>query len=120
MDYTIIRINNARFYGFHGDHEYERQFGNQFEVDIEMKCDLTELDDTDKLSKTVDYLAVYNTVKEIFQKYKFYLLETVNMKICRTLLDKFPLIREIKVNVRKPNAPLGIIDSVEVTNTLRR
>jgi dihydroneopterin aldolase len=117
---TRIRINNAKFYAFHGDHEYERQFGNQFEVDIEMDCDLTELDETDKLSKTVDYLAVYNVVKEIFHREKFYLLETVSSKICRTVIDKFPPVQNVKVSVRKPNAPLGIIDSVEVTNELKR
>lgn len=117
---TKIRINNARFYAFHGDHEYERQFGNQFEVDIEMDCDLKELDETDKLSKTVDYLAVYNEVKEIFHKDKFYLLETISSRICRTILGKFPPVQKVKVSVRKPNAPLGIIDSVEVTNELKR
>ncbi|HPS64338.1 MAG TPA: dihydroneopterin aldolase [Ignavibacteria bacterium] len=117
---TVIKINNAKFYAYHGDLEYERQYGNQFEVDIEMNCDLTLLDNLDKLTKTVDYLAVYNTVRDIFNKNKFYLIETVNKKICDVLLERFPLIQEIKVSVRKPNAPLGIIDSVEVVNQIKR
>lgn len=117
---TIIKINNAKFYAYHGDLEYERQYGNQFEVDIEMVCDLTSLDNLDKLNRTVDYLAVYNTVRDIFNKNKFYLIETVNKKICETLLEKFSLIQEITVKVRKPNAPLGIIDSVEVINSIKR
>ena len=117
---TTIKINNAKFYAYHGDLEYERQYGNQFEVDIEMNCDLTTLDNLDKLTKTVDYLAVYNTVRDIFNKNKFYLIETVNNKICDVLLEKFPLIQEVKVSVRKPNAPLGIIDSVEVINHKKR
>ena len=117
---TTIKINNAKFYAYHGDLEYERQYGNQFEVDIEMDCDLTTLDNQNKLTNTVDYLAVYNTVRDIFNKNKFYLIETVNNKICDVLLEKFPLIQEVKVSVRKPNAPLGIIDSVEVINHKKR
>jgi dihydroneopterin aldolase len=117
---TTIKINNAKFYGFHGDMEYEREFGNQFEVDVEMLCDLSGLDGTDKLSKTVDYLAVYNEVKEVFHHKKFYLIETLNLAICEKILKKFSQVTKIKVSVRKRNAPLGIIDSVEVTNEVSR
>jgi len=117
---TKIKINNAKFYGFHDDMEYEREFGNQFEVDVEMDCDLSNLDGSDKLSKTVDYLAVYNTVKEVFHHKKFYLIETLNLAICNVVLEKFNQVKKVRVSVRKRNAPLGIIDSVEVTNELSR
>ena len=30
------------------------------------------------------------------------------------ILDKFPLVNSVEVRIRKPNAPLGIIDSVEI------
>jgi len=117
---TTIRINNAKFYAFHGDLEYERKYGNQFEVDIEMECDLTELNHTDKLSKTIDYLSVYNLVSDIFSSQKFHLIETVNLKICELILENFKQVNKVKVSVRKPNAPLGIIDSVEVINTMEK
>lgn len=117
---TTIKINNAKFYGFHGDMEHEREFGNQFEVDVEMLCDLSNLDGTDKLSRTVDYLSVYNELKEVFHHKKFYLIETLNLAICNMILEKFPPVKKVKVSVRKRNAPLGIIDSVEVTNEVSR
>ena len=120
MKLTTIRINNAKFYAYHGDHEYEREFGNQFEVDIEMQCYLQELEHSDKLVNTVDYLLVYKSVRELFQNSKFYLVETVNMKICEMILEKFSQVMKIKCAVRKKNAPLGIIDSVEVVNELER
>ncbi|MGB9696098.1 MAG: dihydroneopterin aldolase [Ignavibacteria bacterium] len=120
MKYTVIKINNAKFYAYHGDLEYEKKYGNQFEVDVKLKCDLSELKDTDKLSNTVDYLAVYNLLSEIFSSEKFNLLETLNRKICKAILDKFEQVEEVEVRVRKPNAPLGIIDSIEVVNKLKR
>lgn len=120
MKETVIKINNAKFFAYHGDLEHEKVFGNQFEVDIEMHCDLTELNHTDRLNKTVNYLAVYNMVKELFGKEKFNLIETANLKICEEIIAHFPLVQKVVVKVRKPNAPLGIIDSVEIINELSR
>jgi len=120
LDQTIIKINNAKFFAYHGDLEHEKVFGNQFEVDIEMLCDLKELNHSDKLSKTVNYLAVYNLLKEIFSREKFNLIETANIKVCEAIIEHFPLVNKVTVKVRKPNAPLGIIDSVEIINELER
>ncbi len=120
MKYTVIKINNAKFFAYHGDLEHEKVFGNQFEVDIEMHCDLKELNHSDKLSRTVNYLAVYNLVKEMFGKEKFNLIETANIKVCEAIIGNFPLVSKVIVKVRKPNAPLGIIDSVEIINELER
>ncbi len=120
MEQTIIKINNAKFFAYHGDLEHEKVFGNQFEVDIEMLCDLKELNHSDKLSKTVNYLAVYNLLKDIFSREKFNLIETANIKVCEAIIEHFPLVNKVTVKVRKPNAPLGIIDSVEIINELER
>lgn len=117
---TTIRINNARFYAYHGVLDYEKQYGNEFEVDIEMKCDITSLGNSDDLKKTVDYLSVYKFTEKIFNERKYNLIETVNQNICRGILENFPMVNSVKVKIRKPNAPLGIIDSVEVENKLKR
>ncbi|MBK8984193.1 MAG: dihydroneopterin aldolase [Ignavibacteria bacterium] len=111
---TKIRINNAKFYSYHGVLDYEKEFGNEFEVDIEMECDLTGLSLSDDLNKTVNYLDVYNSVRSVFNEKKYHLIETVNYSICNMILEKYPLVNSVEVKIRKPNAPLGIIDSVEI------
>lgn len=116
---TTIRINNAEFYAYHGVLEYEKVHGNKFRLDIEMQCDLSSLKDDD-LSETVDYLAVYNTVKDVFNERKYNLIETVNNKIGEAILEKFSKVQSVKVSIRKPNAPLGLIESVEITKTFER
>ena len=117
---TKIKINNAKFYSFHGVLDYEKQYGTEFEIDVEMKCDLGSLKDSDDLKKTVDYSAVYKLTEKIFTEKNFNLLETVNQNICKGILDNFPLVKSVKVSIKKPKAPLGIIDSVEVINTMKR
>ncbi len=112
---TIIRINNVLFYAYHGVLEYEKEYGNQFEVDIEMECDTDEEKlNQDKLESTVNYLEVYNLIKELFHKEKFNLIETINSRIGNAILENFSLVSAVEVSIRKPNAPLGIIDSVEI------
>jgi dihydroneopterin aldolase len=85
--------------------DYEKEHGNEFEIDIEMKCDLNSLGNSDDLKKTVDYLAVYKLIEKIFTGKKY---------------ENYPLVKSVRVSIRKPNAPLGIIDSVEVINEVTR
>ena len=115
---TIIRINNAKFFAYHGVLEYERKYGNQFEVDIEMECDIDGI--SDDLNDTVDYLSVYNEVKENFEKRTSNLIETANREIGELILNKFEKVMKVTVSIRKPNASLGIIDSVEIEKTYER
>jgi len=117
---TKIRINNAKFYSFHGVFEYEKEYGSEFEIDVEMKCDLSSLKDSDDLKMTVDYSAVYKLTEKIFTEKKFNLIETVNENICKGILNNFPLVKSVKVSIKKPKAPLGIIDSVEVITKMKR
>lgn len=120
MTKTKICINNAKFFGYHGVLEYEKEFGNEFEVDIKMICNIESLQENDNLELTVDYLKVYNHVKEIFLGNKFNLIETANQIIGNSILKNFDKVESVKVSIRKPNAPLGIIDSVEVTSEYKR
>lgn len=117
---TVIKINNAKFYFYHGVHDYEKQYGNEFEIDIKVKCDLKDLKDSDDLTKTVDYSSVYKIVEKVFTGKKYNLIESVNQDICKAIIDNFPLVKYVKVKIRKPNAPIGLIDSVEIINKLKR
>ena len=120
LKYTTISINNARFYGYHGIHDYEKKYGSEFEVDIEMECDLIDLKDSDDLNKTVDYVSVYSLVKDIFSSFKFSLLETLAKRICDEILSKYLKVKSVKVNIRKRGSSLGKVDSVEIVNFEKR
>ncbi|MCH7878792.1 MAG: dihydroneopterin aldolase [candidate division Zixibacteria bacterium] len=60
-----IRLMNMSFYGFHGVTAAEKETGRRFEVDCELKIDVAEPGQTDMLSDTVDYTAVYKSIEKI-------------------------------------------------------
>ncbi len=110
----IIRLNNMIFYAHHGYYLAERELGQKFEVDMELQCDLSRAIQTDSLTDTVNFEAVYLTVRDIFNGYKFTLLETLADRIATRILEKFP-VETVRLKVRKPHVPVnGFLDNVEV------
>jgi dihydroneopterin aldolase len=60
-----IRLRNMLLYGCHGVTPAERAVGRPFEVDVELAVDLSPAAGTDDLGATIDYAAVYETVKRV-------------------------------------------------------
>jgi len=111
----FIRLHNAVFYGYHGNHHEERYLGGRFHIDVEMETDVTAASVSDNLEQTVNYEAVYNLIQDIVTKQTFKLIETVGKRIADGILDAFVEVRGVTVRVRKPGAPVkGVIDYVEV------
>ncbi len=110
----VIRLNNMIFYAHHGYYQAERELGQKFEVDVEMECDLSAAMKSDNLSDTINYKTVYQRVSEIFNNYKFNLLESLADRITEEILELYP-IHSIRIRVRKPQVSLnGFLDNVEV------
>ncbi len=111
---NIIRINNATFYAYHGALQEEQIIGGKFEIDVEMETDFSAAAYNDDLKKTIDYDSVYKYIGEIVNDKKFYLIETLSVKIADSLLKKYGLIESVLVKVRKRSVPIGgVIDFVE-------
>jgi dihydroneopterin aldolase len=110
----IIKLSNIVFYAHHGYYKAERELGQRFEMDIEVECDLRQAADTDDLSKTIDYREVYSLAKDVFENYKFKLLETVAERIAEQILKSFNVMT-VLIRVRKPHVPLkGFLDHIEL------
>ena len=117
-NYTIIRLKNARFYAHHGVLDAERSNGGLFEIDAELTCDILEAEVEDNLKKTVDYEKVYAFVKEVVSSKKFYLIESLASRICKSIITNFQVVKKVTVKVRKPSPPLGgVVEFVEVEHT---
>ena len=110
----IIRLTKMIFYAHHGFYEAERELGQKFEVDIELEYDLSRAAREDDLTKTIDYTAVYKITKNIFENYKFKLIETAAERIAEKILQ-LPGVPAVRVAVRKPHAQVnGLLDHVEI------
>lgn len=111
-----ITLRNMHFYGHHGVEAAERDLGGRFSFDVELVRDLTRAGETDDLSDTIDYKAVYDLVARI-QRQGFCLLEALALNVARGILDAFD-VDEVTVRARKQSVPLGgLIDWVEVEVT---
>jgi len=118
MNYTIIRIKNARFYAHHGVLDTERMSGGLFEIDAEMTCDVTEAEAEDNLKKTLDYEKAYNFIKEVVSSEKFFLIEALAYRIALKIISNFDVVQKVVIKVRKPSPPLGgLTEYVEVEHS---
>jgi len=110
----VIRLNRMVFYGYHGVSAPEKETGRRFEVDCELEADLAAPGKSDQLTDTVDYVAVYNTVRGIVEGKAFSLIEKLALAIADKLLDSFPVYR-VTIRVRKMIPPIpGNIDHIEI------
>ncbi|MDD3806750.1 MAG: dihydroneopterin aldolase [Candidatus Marinimicrobia bacterium] len=114
----IIRLKNMVFYGFHGVEAYEKEWGGRFEVDVDLVCDLKEAIETDKLTDTINYEAIYHLIYQLVTTKKYYLIEALAGQICKSVKERYPKIKQVTTRVRKPNVPIkGVLDTVEVEIT---
>lgn len=112
---SVIRLQNAVFYAYHGVLSDEQNLGGKFQVDVELHCDLSRGAKSDSLKETVDYERVYDCIRGIVVGHKFLLLERLGSEIANGILSQFSKVKRVLVRVRKPGAAVkGVIDHVEV------
>ncbi len=109
-----IVLRGAQFHGRHGVSDEERIVGGRIIVDVELEYDLTRAGESDRLSDTVNYSAVFKMIQAQVELENFHLLEALAHKIADTLLTHFPL-DAVTVYVRKQPPPIkGVIESAGV------
>ncbi len=112
---ATITIEGMQFFSYHGHFEEESVIGTKFLLDLYLETDTSKAEQTDELDDTVNYLAVYQVVKEHMNQ-KSYLIEHVARRILDAVMEHFPEIESAKLKFRKLNPPLGgQMDSVSIT-----
>lgn len=101
-----IYINNLEFIGFHGVFPEEKKLGQKFLVSLELIVDTREAGKTGDLTKSVHYGLVTQDVERVFLEKSIDLIETCAENIAEMVLKKYELVKEVKVTVKKPWAPL--------------
>jgi dihydroneopterin aldolase len=112
---NIIRLKKVSFYAYHGVFQQEKDMGGKFEADIDIYTDFSHAALKDKLGSTIDYEKVYKTIIGISESKKYFLIETLAVKVVDEIFSGFPSIQQIAIRIRKNNPPIGgLVDSVEV------
>lgn len=94
-----IYIRDLEFIGYHGVFEEEKKLGQKFYLSLELSTNLREANDD--ITKTTHYGEVAETVKKVFFQKKYDLIETLAEDIAREVLLSFPLIKEVKLEIKK-------------------
>ena len=103
---ATITLNSMEFHAYHGCLKHERKYGNTFIVTVSMTLDTTKPGASDRLADTLDYQAVYDTVKaEMEQPAR--LVEHAAQRILDALNRNFPQVTQFTVRLSKLNPPLG-------------
>lgn len=115
MKESIIRINNLKIFAYHGVHDYEKEKGNNFEVDVDLYCNVEIAKTTDNINETINYEEVYYLIVNEIETTRHNLVESLAYSVIKKLFDKFNKIHKIKIKLRKLNPPtMTNIDSVEI------
>lgn len=117
-----IVLEGMRFYGYHGTLPAERELGQQFVVDVELRCSLRAAGIADDLSKTVDYSQVYRQVRAVVEGPPVALTETVAERIAAAILARHASVEAVCVRVAKPHVHLdgGVLAGSAVEIVRRR
>ncbi|MCK9616599.1 MAG: dihydroneopterin aldolase [Lentimicrobiaceae bacterium] len=112
-----IQLEGMEFFAYHGCFAEERIIGTRFLVDLELFTDTRQAEQSDDLTKTINYQALYLLVKQEMEK-ESHLLEHVAQRILTSIHQTYPEAYGLKVKVSKMNPPLGgKLEKVSLTLT---
>lgn len=118
---TRLSIENAEFFAYHGVRHEEQSLGGRYQVDVDLWYDAARAVVSDTLSDTVNYEDVLFVVNEHMSGEPYELIETLAFGIATDVIDRFPLVHQTTVRVRKLNVPIQhIMDYVEAEVTQMR
>mgnify|MGYP001619116030 FL=1 len=99
-----ILVQGIKLYAYHGCMEEEGKVGRTFVVDVLMEADLKKASESDKLSDTIDYVKVYEIVKEEMA-IRSKLIEHVGKRIFNSLVKKYPQVKKAEVKLQNLTLP---------------
>lgn len=101
-----IYLRNVRFHAFHGVLPQEGIVGNDYLVNLVLDYDFSSAMKTDDLQGTLNYVEVYQKVREEMAV-PSKLLEHVAGRIAHRLFSDFPEIQKLQLSITKVNPPMG-------------
>ena len=100
-----ILLEGMSFQGRHGVRPAEREQPQEFRVDVEVDCDLSEAGQSDRIEDTLDYRQVRAIAKEVIEGESQKLLESLAAHIADRVLQ---LQRVSGVSVRISKRPASM------------
>ncbi|MBI64766.1 MAG: hypothetical protein CMG64_00515 [Candidatus Marinimicrobia bacterium] len=106
------KINTLKIYAYHGVYDYEKKYGQLFNVDFQYSLDSDILNG--EFDKIIDYVDIINEIQNYFINNRFDMLEPLANNLLDFLILEFNL-KSAKISIRKLS-PIMVknIGSIEV------
>ena len=101
-----IIVEGISIYSYHGCLEEEAKIGSNYTVDVIIETDFTDAAKADDLSKTIDYVIIFNIVK-VQMAIRSKLIESVGQRIIDELKKRFGALKKVEVKISKLNPPMN-------------
>ena len=103
-----IKIENLEVFANHGVFPEENRLGQKFLVSVTMYTDTRKAGKTDDLTYSIHYGEVSQKIDRYMKEHTFQLIERVAESLAEELLSTVPLLEKVKVEIKKPWAPVGL------------
>lgn len=110
-----IKIKDLEVFANHGVFPEETKLGQKFLVSAVLCTNTRKAGMSDDLTKSIHYGEVSQFITRFMKEHTFLLIETVAEKLALALLLETPNLEKVKLEIKKPWAPVGLpLDTVSV------
>ena len=111
----LITVEGIRVFAYHGHLPEEAKLGGHFVVNVWVTVDTSEVEKTDDLNHTVDYVKVIEIVQEQMSV-RANMIEVPAKRIVDAILQ-LQKVQKVKVEVQKIKPPINAnFDKISVIN----
>ncbi|MGN0204168.1 MAG: 2-amino-4-hydroxy-6-hydroxymethyldihydropteridine diphosphokinase [Coprococcus sp.] len=101
-----ICIRRLEVFAFHGVYEEEERLGQKFYITAELELDTRKAGLTDDLRTSVNYGDICRELTGLMQTRRRRLIEAAAEDMATYLMEKYPLVQKVTLEVEKPGAPV--------------
>ena len=116
--YDEIQIRDLEVFANHGVFPEETRLGQKFLLSLTMYTDTRKAGTGDCLEDSIDYGAVSHFMTDYMKQHTWKLIEAAAEYLAEELLLRYPLLKGVTLELKKPWAPVGLpLDTVAVKIT---
>lgn len=110
-----IKIENLEVFANHGVFPEENKLGQKFLISATLYTDTRKAGKTDELTASIHYGEVSQFIDSYMKTHTYQLIERVAESLAEELLVNTPLLEKVRIEVKKPWAPIGLpLETVSV------
>lgn len=107
-DLDSIKIKDLEVYANHGVLSEENNLGQKFYISAELFLSFDKAIEKDDINFSVNYSDVCNIITKYMQENTFNLIESVASNLIFEIMDIYPIVNGITIELKKPWAPIRL------------